>query len=112
MKNPKISLIVALSENKVIGNKGKIPWHIPKDLKRFRKLTENHVVVMGRKTFESIGRILPNRINIVITKDKNYAVPTASLKIVNSIEEAIELAKKKNVKKYLLSGVERSLSNQ
>ena len=62
-----ISIIVAVSDNGVIGVNGKLPWNIPEDLKRFKKITTNHNVIMGRKTFESIGKGLPNRTNFVLT---------------------------------------------
>jgi dihydrofolate reductase len=65
----KISLIAAISENKVIGRDNDLPWHIPEDLKRFKEITKGHPVIMGRKTYESIGRLLPNRTNIIITRD-------------------------------------------
>lgn len=65
----KISLIAAISENKVIGRDNDLPWHIPEDLKRFKEITKGHSVIMGRKTYESIGRLLPNRVNIIITRD-------------------------------------------
>jgi dihydrofolate reductase len=67
-----ISLIAAMGENRVIGAGGKIPWHLPADFKHFKELTTGHPVVMGRKTFESIGKPLPQRANIVITRDENY----------------------------------------
>ena len=70
-----VSLIVAKSKNNVIGNKGRIPWYIPNDLKRFKELTTNNVVIMGRKTFESLPkeyRPLPNRVNIILSNDKSY----------------------------------------
>jgi dihydrofolate reductase len=63
----KLIIIAAIGKNRVIGKGGKIPWHISEDLKRFKRLTTGHVVLMGRKTFESIGRSLPNRRNVVIT---------------------------------------------
>lgn len=88
MNKPKISLIAALSENKVIGNKGKIPWHISEDWKRFKKLTEGHLVIMGRKTFKSIGKLLPNRINIIITRDPKFSVKDGV--IYYSLDEAIK----------------------
>lgn len=68
----KISLVVAMSENRVIGVENRLPWNIPEDLKRFKKITSGHPILMGRKTFESIGRPLPNRTNIVITRNKDY----------------------------------------
>ena len=83
----KISLIVAVDENRGIGKNGKMPWHIPADLKRFKELTTGNIVIMGRKTFSSIGMPLSNRTNIVITRDKNYKVNGAL--VVNSLEDAI-----------------------
>jgi dihydrofolate reductase len=67
-----ISLIAAMGENRVIGASGKIPWHLPADFKHFKELTTGHPIVMGRKTFESIGKPLPGRANIVITRDESY----------------------------------------
>ncbi|KKQ75796.1 MAG: Dihydrofolate reductase [Candidatus Woesebacteria bacterium GW2011_GWB1_38_5b] len=64
----KISIIAAMSKNRVIGTKNKLPWNIPDELKRFRQITEGHPIIMGRKTHESIGRVLPNRLNIIITR--------------------------------------------
>jgi len=67
-----ISLIAAMDKNGVIGNKGKLPWNLPADMKYFRDNTRGKPVIMGRKTFESIGKPLPNRINIIITRDESY----------------------------------------
>ncbi len=72
-----IKIIAALSANRVIGNKGKIPWFIKGELKRFKEITMGHNVVMGRKTYDSIGRILDGRKNIIITNNKNYSVDGA-----------------------------------
>ena len=88
-----ISLIVAKSENNVIGNKGRIPWHIPNDLKRFKELTTNNIVIMGRKTFESLPekyRPLPNRINIILSKDKSYK-PKCCM-VFDNIKKALKKA--------------------
>jgi dihydrofolate reductase len=63
----KLIIIAAIARNRVIGNKGKLPWHIPEDLARFKQLTTGHIVIMGRKTFDSLENPLPNRTNIVIT---------------------------------------------
>lgn len=84
--------IVAASQNNVIGNNGKIPWNLPEDLSRFKRLTRGHTVVMGRKTYESIGRPLPARTNVVITSDPDYKskVPE-SVVIMRSIEETKNL---------------------
>ncbi|HRV32240.1 MAG TPA: dihydrofolate reductase [Candidatus Paceibacterota bacterium] len=68
MKCPNISIVVAASENNCIGKNNKIPWHIPTDLYRFKKLTDGHIVLMGRKTYESIGKPLRDRINIVASR--------------------------------------------
>ena len=63
----KLAIIAAVARNRVIGNMGRLPWHIPQDMKRFKQLTTGHAVLMGRKTFESLGRPLPERRNVVIT---------------------------------------------
>jgi len=84
-----IRIIVAISKNRVIGDSNKLIWHLPADLKRFKEITTGHPIVMGRKTYESIGRPLPNRRNIIITRDNNYQVE--GCEIVNSIEEALLL---------------------
>ncbi|PIY94018.1 MAG: diacylglycerol kinase [Candidatus Levybacteria bacterium CG_4_10_14_0_8_um_filter_35_23] len=91
--NTKVSLIVAVDENRGIGKNGKMPWHIPADLKRFKELTTGNIVIMGRKTFSSIGKPLSNRTNIVITRDKKYKVNGAL--VASSLEEAIRVASSK-----------------
>lgn len=88
-----ISIIVATAENSVIGKDNQLLWKLSADLKQFRVLTTGHSVIMGRKTFESIGRPLPNRTNIVISRQKDLILPEGVLK-VNSLEQAIEAAKK------------------
>jgi len=89
-QSPVVSLIVAMDRNRVIGAGGRLPWHIPEDLKRFRRLTLGHHVVMGRKTWESIGRALPGRTNIVVTRDRNFAAE--SVLVAHSLEAALALA--------------------
>lgn len=89
---PRISIIAAISTNRVIGRDNKLPWDIPDDLKRFRAITSGHPIIMGRKTFESIGKPLPNRTNIVITKDSGMHPRGVIVK--HNIEEAIKEAKK------------------
>lgn len=86
-----ISIIVAVAENNVIGKDNKLIWHLPKDLKHFKETTTGHFIIMGRKTFESNGRPLPNRTNVIITKDKNYKAE--GCKIVHSLDEALDFAK-------------------
>ena len=83
-----ITIIAAMSRNRVIGREGAIPWHIPEDLRRFRELTLRHTVIMGRKTFESIGRPLAGRRNVVVTGQKNFA--REDTLVVHSLAEAIE----------------------
>jgi len=85
-----ISLICAVSQNEVIGIDNQLPWHLPADLKRFKALTMGHAILMGRKTFQSIGRPLPGRTNIVITRQTTYQADGCL--IAPSLEKAIELA--------------------
>lgn len=86
----KISLIAAISENRALGKNNDLIFKISDDLKRFRDLTKNHTIIMGRKTYESIGRVLPHRVNIIVTRDKEYKVQGAL--VVNSLEEAFQAA--------------------
>lgn len=86
-----LEMIVAHAQNGVIGNAGAMPWHIPEDLKHFRSVTTGAAVIMGRKTFESIGRPLPKRLNIVITRQANYAAPGCT--VVSDLAAALEAAK-------------------
>ena len=84
-----ISLVVAASKNNVIGRNGGLPWHLPDDLRHFKRLTTGKPVVMGRRTFESIGRPLPDRRNIVMTRDPDYAAEGCNA--VSSVDEALDL---------------------
>lgn len=92
MSNLTISIICALSESRVIGKNNSLIWKIPEDMQRFRQITAGHPVIMGRKTYESIGKPLPNRTNIIITRDTAYKV--SGCIVVSSLEEALEQAKK------------------
>ncbi|MFA6098257.1 MAG: dihydrofolate reductase [Patescibacteria group bacterium] len=93
MNKPIISTIVAVAEkNRAIGFKNKLLWHIPEDLQRFKKITRGHPVIMGQTTFESIGKPLPERTNIVMTLDKNFKA--AGVTICYSLDEAIAEASK------------------
>ena len=85
----RISLICAASQNGVIGIENRLPWKLPADLKRFKALTMNHPVIMGRKTFESIGKPLPGRTNIVVSKQKGFQ--TCGALVAGSLEEALRL---------------------
>jgi dihydrofolate reductase len=91
MENRELTIIAAVSINNVIGNNNKLIWKLSNDLKRFRNLTTNHSVIMGRKTFESLPNPLPDRDNIVITRDTNYSKP--NIQVCSSIEDAINLTK-------------------
>ena len=83
-----ISLIVAMAKNRVIGSKNKMPWHLPADFAYFKKMTTGHPVIMGRKTFESIGRPLPGRRNIVISR--NTAMRADGVDVMASLEQAFD----------------------
>jgi len=89
-KTQLITIIVAASENNVIGNNNKLIWHLGDDLKRFKNLTKGHYVIMGRKTFESMPRALPNRTNVIITRKENYIAENAI--VTNSLESALKIA--------------------
>ncbi|MEM7799797.1 MAG: dihydrofolate reductase [Chloroflexota bacterium] len=84
---PKIIMVAALDQNRIIGVDGEMPWHLPEDLKHFRRVTKNRPVIMGRKTFESIGRPLPKRVNIILTRDREYTAE--GIKVVFSAEEGL-----------------------
>jgi len=86
----KVSLIVAAAENRCIGINNALPWYLPEDLKYFKRVTMGKPIIMGRKTFESIGKPLPGRTNIVITKNKNYS--RDDIKVVTSLDEALKIA--------------------
>ena len=90
----KITIIVAASENSVIGYKNALPWHISEELKNFKKITINHSVIMGRKTFESIGKPLKDRRNIVISRDKKLKIE--GVEVVNSLDDAVCRTKDEN----------------
>lgn len=90
----KLALIAAYAQNRVVGIDNKLPWHLPEDLKYFKRCTSGKAIIMGRKTFDSIGRPLPNRTNIVISRNPEFEVE--GVKVVNTLDEAIELAKAVN----------------
>ena len=85
-----LSIIVAVSENRVIGRNNELPWRLSNDLKRFKKITMGHHIIMGRKTYESINRLLPGRTTVIISRQSNYEVPGAI--VAGSLQHAIELA--------------------
>ena len=91
-----LSIIVAKAKNNVIGKNNKMIWNIPEDLKRFKELTTGHVIIMGRKTFESLGTILPDRKHIVFTNNPDFKVENENVKIVHSMLEIQEYVEDKN----------------
>ncbi len=97
-----ISHVVAMSENRVIGKNGRMPWHIPGEQKIFRRLTVGKALIMGRKTHESIGRVLPDRTTIIVTRQKDYKVSGAY--VAHNVDEAIELATKLELKEIVIGG--------
>ena len=90
-----LSIIVAKAQNNIIGKDNKLLWHIPEDLKRFKDLTTGHTIIMGRKTFESLGRILPNRKHIVFTQNPDFKVNDENVKVVHSMLEIQEYIESK-----------------
>ncbi|CAI8173524.1 MAG: Dihydrofolate reductase [Polaribacter sp. SA4-10] len=87
-----ITIIAAISKNNALGKDNDLIWHLPADLKRFKKVTSGHYILMGRNTFESIGKPLPNRTSVIITRNTDYNKDGCL--IANSIEQALELSKK------------------
>lgn len=102
MNKPLISIIAAIGENRELGKDNKLLWHIPEDFARFKKITSGHPVIMGRTTYESIGKPLPQRLNIIVTRNKDYKIKKC--KICYSLEEAINLAKEKDEKEIFIIG--------
>jgi dihydrofolate reductase len=90
MEKPRITLVVARAKNGVIGRDGRLPWHLPADLKRFKALTMGSAMVMGRKTFESLPGLLPGRRHIVLTRDPGWH--SEGVEVARSVEEALSLA--------------------
>lgn len=99
----KLSLIVAISENNAIGKNNQLLWHLPADLKHFKKITSGHPIIMGRKTYDSIGRPLPNRRNIVITRQNDLTIK--DVEVVGSLEAAVSLCKAEN-EVFIIGGAE------
>ena len=87
----KVTIIAAVAENNAIGKDNDLLWHLPDDFKRFKQLTTGHKIIMGRKTFESFPKPLPNRHHIIITRDKSYRVEHPNCTIVHSLSDALEL---------------------
>lgn len=98
-----LSIIVAVAKNGVIGQNNTLPWHLPEDLKRFRALTTGHHIIMGRKTYESLGRLLPGRTTVIVTRNQDYQLEGAL--VTHSLEAAIALCKHDG-EAFLIGGAE------
>ena len=103
MIKSELTIIAAASTNNVIGFDNKLIWNIPKDLKRFKELTQGHSVIMGRKTFESLPSPLPNRRNIVVTRNKDYS--PEGIEVFSSIEDAIDVCRE-DLQPFIIGGGE------
>ena len=99
-----ISFIVAMDKNRVIGKNNQLPWRLPEDLKFFKRVTMGHPIAMGRKTHESIGRVLPGRENIVITRQKEYRREDCT--VVYSVEDFVQYSKKQSDEIFVIGGAE------
>ncbi len=101
-KKPIVSAIAAIGKNRELGKDGKLIWRIPEDMRYFKKITNNHPVIMGRKTYESIGKPLPNRVNIIITRNTDYRADGCI--VVQTIEDAVNQAKKHDSEEIFIIG--------
>jgi len=99
-----IALVVAMSRNRVIGRDGAIPWRIPGEQKIFKRLTVGRALIIGRKTFDSIGRALPDRLNIVVTRQAGFGAP--GVRVANSIDEALAMAREVGLDAAIGGGAE------
>lgn len=98
----KISMIAAMANNRIIGKDNQMPWHLPADLKHFKAVTLGKPVIMGRRTYESIGKALPGRTNIVITSNTDYVLPDAI--VVNSCDAALDKAQENSAEVMIIGG--------
>ena len=101
-----LSLIVAVAQNNVIGKDNKLIWHISEDLKRFKEITSGKTIIMGRKTFESLPGVLPNRKHIIVTRDKNYKVNSDDVTIVHELNSLINQYKNCDDEVFIIGGAE------
>jgi dihydrofolate reductase len=103
LKLQPLSMIAAVAKNKVIGNKGQLPWHVSEDLKFFKAQTTGHAIVMGKKTYDSTGKPLPNRRNIVVSRN---ATTIQGAEVCGSIDEAIARARETDPEPFIIGGAE------
>ena len=97
-----ITLVVAKSDNNIIGDNNQLIWRLSHDLRRFKSITTGHPVIMGRKTFDSVGKPLPNRTNIVITRNKDWS--SEGVEVAHSLDKAIEIAKEIDSEIFIIGG--------
>lgn len=103
-KQVNLSIAVAVGENFAIGKNNQLLWHMPADLKYFKQTTSGHTIIMGRKTFDSVGRPLPNRRNIVITRDATLKID--GVEVVNSLDKALEITNNEEKPVFIVGGAE------
>jgi dihydrofolate reductase len=101
---PRVVLVAAVADNGVIGNGGQLPWHLPEDLAHFRRVTTGNVVIMGRRTYDSIGRPLPRRTNIVVTRQRGWTAD--GVLVASGIEGALALAGEHDGEAMVIGGAE------
>ncbi|MBN1053545.1 MULTISPECIES: dihydrofolate reductase [unclassified Clostridium] len=101
-----LSIIVAIAKNNVIGNDNKLIWHISEDLKRFKEITSGKTIVMGRKTFESLPGVLPNRKHIILTRDKNFKVNSECVEIIYDFDKLLNKYKNSDDEVFIIGGGE------
>ncbi len=100
-----VQLVAALDRNRCIGKQGALPWHFPEDLRHFRQLTTGHCVIMGRKTFDSIGRPLPKRRNIVVTRNRaSLSERATGIEVATSLDEALRFASASDSEPFVIGG--------
>lgn len=101
-----LSIIVATAKNNAIGKDNSLLWHISEDLKRFKEITSGHKILMGRKTFESLPGILPNRLHIVLTRDNNFTIDSDKVTVIHSLDEVIKEYKNSSEEVFVIGGGE------
>lgn len=101
-----LSIIVATASNNIIGGDNKLLWHISEDLKRFKEITSGNTIIMGRKTFESLPGVLPNRKHVVLTRDKNFKVDSEMVEVIHSLDEIISTYAQSQNEAFIIGGGE------
>ncbi|MGL5087192.1 MAG: dihydrofolate reductase [Clostridium sp.] len=99
-----LSIIVATARNNVIGGDNKLLWHISEDLKRFKEITTGKTIIMGRKTFESLPGILPNRKHVVLTRDKNFKVDSKMVEVIHNLDEIVSTYSQSDNEAFIIGG--------